>query len=203
MVIRGAPAIGVAAAMGVALGMKQAAADRLDEEMEAICSALAATRPTAVNLFWGIERMKKRYHELRADGADPDAIRDALVQEAQAILEEDIAINQAIGRHGADLVDRWNGLTDRFGELDFELCWRTKRGASGHGLGDRGHHLGVRVAQDQRPPARDHVDVAGAVGAGDIRALAARDKERIRADRAARANGRVDAARDHAAGPVK
>src|SRR6266516_891310 len=61
MVIRGAPAIGVAAAMGIALGMAQAGADRLDTQFQDICDALARTRPTAVNLFWAIDRMKKVY----------------------------------------------------------------------------------------------------------------------------------------------
>src|SRR5579885_260517 len=58
MVVRGAPAIGVAAAMGVALGVAQASPDSLDESFDRICAELAGTRPTAVNLFWGIERMK-------------------------------------------------------------------------------------------------------------------------------------------------
>jgi len=104
MVIRGAPAIGVAAAMGVALGVKQAAPERLDEEFEVICSTLAATRPTAVNLFWAIERMKKRYQELRSNGADAAEIALALEQEAVRVCEEDIEINKAIGRHGAELL---------------------------------------------------------------------------------------------------
>ena len=103
MVIRGAPAIGVAAAMGVALGIAGAdPADSLDDQMEIICAELASTRPTAVNLFWGISRMKKLYAELR--GLPYDAIRDALIREAILVREEDIAINRAIGRHGADLI---------------------------------------------------------------------------------------------------
>ena len=104
MVIRGAPAIGVAAAMGVAIGVQQAAAENLDAQIEEICSVLAATRPTAVNLFWAIERMKKCYRELRSAGTGVNAIRNELVAEAQRVLEEDIAINQSIGRHGAALL---------------------------------------------------------------------------------------------------
>jgi len=104
MVIRGAPAIGVAAAMGVALGVKQAAPQHLDEEFEIICAALAATRPTAVNLFWAIDRMKKRYQELRSSGSGPAEIALALEQEALRVHQEDIEINKAIGRHGADLL---------------------------------------------------------------------------------------------------
>jgi methylthioribose-1-phosphate isomerase len=98
MTIRGAPAIGVAAAMGVALGALQAR--DLAAEFPRICAALAATRPTAVNLFWAIERMKRRYAEL----ANDPGVREALAREAQLVREEDIAINRAIGRHGAALV---------------------------------------------------------------------------------------------------
>jgi methylthioribose-1-phosphate isomerase len=99
MVIRGAPAIGVAAAMGVALGMRDAGSDA---EFEEICATLAATRPTAVNLFWAIDRMRRRYRELR--GTPLPKLREALVQEAQRIRLEDIAINECIGRNGAPLV---------------------------------------------------------------------------------------------------
>jgi methylthioribose-1-phosphate isomerase len=102
MVIRGAPAIGVAAAMGVALGMLHANEGQLDQEMETICDALARTRPTAVNLFWGIERMKRLYAGVR--GQPAGEIRRRLVEEARAVREEDIAINRAIGRNGAVLV---------------------------------------------------------------------------------------------------
>jgi methylthioribose-1-phosphate isomerase len=96
MIIRGAPAIGVAAAMGVALGVAQGG------DFETICAELASTRPTAVNLFWGIERMKRLYASLRH--LPPDEIRDRLITEAKLVREEDIEINRAIGRHGAPLV---------------------------------------------------------------------------------------------------
>src|SRR5271157_5540703 len=102
MVIRGAPAIGVAAAMGVALGVLHAPAATLDSEFETICATLAATRPTAVNLFWAIGRMKKLYASMR--GRPIGEIRAAMVREAQQIYLEDIAINRAIGAHGALLV---------------------------------------------------------------------------------------------------
>lgn len=102
MVIRGAPAIGVAAAMGMALGALHADPARLDEEMETIGATLAATRPTAVNLFWAIDRMKRLYASLR--GRPVEQIRAALVREAQQVYLEDIAINEAIGRNGAALV---------------------------------------------------------------------------------------------------
>ncbi|MDP8980385.1 MAG: S-methyl-5-thioribose-1-phosphate isomerase [Acidobacteriota bacterium] len=99
MVIRGAPAIGVAAAMGVAIGMRDAATEA---EFEEICATLAATRPTAVNLFWAIDRMRRRYQELR--GTPLPELREALIQESQRIRLEDIAINECIGRNGAPLV---------------------------------------------------------------------------------------------------
>jgi methylthioribose-1-phosphate isomerase len=102
MVIRGAPAIGVAAAMGVALGIEKADAANLDAEFETICKTLAATRPTAVNLFWAIERMKNLYGTLR--GRPIEEIRARLSEEAQEIRRGDIAINQAMGQHGAELV---------------------------------------------------------------------------------------------------
>jgi methylthioribose-1-phosphate isomerase len=102
MVIRGAPAIGVAAAMGVALGVAHADGGDLDAQVERICDTLARTRPTAVNLFWAIDRMRKLYQSLR--GWPLAEIRERLAAEARQIRLEDIAINQAIGRHGADLV---------------------------------------------------------------------------------------------------
>jgi methylthioribose-1-phosphate isomerase len=102
MVIRGAPAIGVAAAMGVALGIVHADGSDLDGQFAKICHALAATRPTAVNLFWAIDRMKRAYAESR--GLPLEQLRGRLVAEAQQIRLEDIAINHAIGRNGAALV---------------------------------------------------------------------------------------------------
>jgi methylthioribose-1-phosphate isomerase len=96
MVIRGAPAIGVAAAMGVALGVQQ------DADFEKVCTTLAATRPTAVNLFWAIDRMRALKASL--DGAPRPQIVKKMVDEAKNIRLDDIAICQAIGRNGADLV---------------------------------------------------------------------------------------------------
>jgi len=102
MVIRGAPAIGVAAAMGVALGALHAHESTLDSEFETICATLAATRPTAVNLFWAIDRMKRLYATLK--GQPIAAIRAAMVEEAQLVYRDDIAINRAIGANGEPLV---------------------------------------------------------------------------------------------------
>jgi methylthioribose-1-phosphate isomerase len=102
MVIRGAPAIGVAAAMGVALGVLETPPEELDARFPVICDTLAATRPTAVNLFWAIDRMQRLYRSLR--GRPLSEIRDRMIAEARQVYLEDIAINQAIGRHGAALV---------------------------------------------------------------------------------------------------
>ncbi len=104
MVIRGAPAIGCAAAMGVAIGVQKATDENLDAQVEDICETLAATRPTAVNLFWGIERMKGLYKTLRSEGVETARIRDRLIDEAKEVLREDIEINKAMGRNGAALL---------------------------------------------------------------------------------------------------
>ena len=102
MIIRGAPAIGVAAAMGIALGVAQADANNLEAQFEKICATLARTRPTAVNLFWAIERMKRTFAE--SAGLSLPRLRNRLIAEAQQIRLEDIAINETIGRNGAALV---------------------------------------------------------------------------------------------------
>jgi methylthioribose-1-phosphate isomerase len=105
MIVRGAPAIGVAAAMGVALGVRDSKAQShaaLRSELEQICSTLAATRPTAVNLFWGIQRMRDRFEELAS--ASIDEIKRALIQQSQHMHAEDIAACQTMGRNGAVLL---------------------------------------------------------------------------------------------------
>ena len=107
MVIRGAPAIGVAAAMGLALEVKRSssAGAALRAEFEAAGRALAATRPTAVNLFWAIERMKRRFSAEEASGQrSASGLGDALVAEAKAIETEDLRACQAMGEHGAALL---------------------------------------------------------------------------------------------------
>jgi methylthioribose-1-phosphate isomerase len=102
MIIRGAPAIGVAAAMGVAIGVLHTDLTTLDADFDRICQTLAATRPTAVNLFWAIDRMKQKFAEVRH--LPLEQIRSALVAEAQEVKRQDIAICEAIGRNGAVLV---------------------------------------------------------------------------------------------------
>ncbi|MGQ0809802.1 MAG: S-methyl-5-thioribose-1-phosphate isomerase [Nitrospiraceae bacterium] len=103
--VRGAPAIGVTAAMGVALGAQTVETtdyDRFAKMVAEIGDHLAATRPTAVNLFWAIERMTKKVAELR--GRPVPDMKRALIEESQRILDEDIAMNKTMGRHGATLV---------------------------------------------------------------------------------------------------
>jgi methylthioribose-1-phosphate isomerase len=103
--VRGAPAIGVAAAMGLALGARQISASAFEEfwqKFEEICSHMAATRPTAVNLFWAIERIKKFVQENRDKGVE--AIQALLVQESQRMLDEDVETNKKIGSYGSVFV---------------------------------------------------------------------------------------------------
>lgn len=107
MVIRGAPAIGVAAAMGIALGIRDSRAEDVEElrkEFESITNTLASTRPTAVNLFWAIERMTKRFEELALKGTDRETIARRLIDEAIAIQVDDIQSNKRLGQFGEDLL---------------------------------------------------------------------------------------------------
>ncbi len=113
MVVRGAPAIGVAAAMGIALGVKNSGAETaaaLRPELGEICAVIGTTRPTAVNLFWAISRMQQKFETLA--GLKVSQIKQSLIEEAQRMHAEDIAINQAMGQHGAMLMpDRGGVLT--------------------------------------------------------------------------------------------
>jgi methylthioribose-1-phosphate isomerase len=107
MVIRGAPAIGVAAAMGIALGMRASKAtgtQKFAAEFFRLCELMAGTRPTAVNLFWAIERMKRVFAQAAEKGESVEQIKDRLDSEAQTIHDEDVASCRAIGRCGAEVV---------------------------------------------------------------------------------------------------
>jgi methylthioribose-1-phosphate isomerase len=111
MIVRGAPAIGVSAAMGIALGIKQSsAADpaTLRREFEQISKTIAETRPTAVNLFWAIRRMKEKFDAI--SGQPLPQIKAVLIAEARQMHVEDIAANQAMGRHGAALMPASGGV---------------------------------------------------------------------------------------------
>ena len=105
MVIRGAPAIGVAAAMGIALGVQTARANsvaELDPQFQEMCAVLTATRPTAVNLFWAVERMKRVYQRVRSQGIKE--VETTLIREALLIQEEDVRANREMGRLGQELI---------------------------------------------------------------------------------------------------
>src|SRR6266853_1372422 len=111
MVVRGAPAIGVAAAMGIALGVQNSKAENgadLKKDFDQICEIIRQTRPTAVNLFWAIRRMQEKFETLRVRPVAQ--IKQALVEEAQRMHAEDIAANQAMGRHGATLMPSSGGV---------------------------------------------------------------------------------------------
>jgi methylthioribose-1-phosphate isomerase len=111
MVVRGAPAIGVAAAMGIALGVQNSKAENaadLKKDFDQICEIIRQTRPTAVNLFWAISRMQEKFESLRSRPIPQ--IKQALIEESQHMHAEDIAANQAMGRHGATLMPSSGGV---------------------------------------------------------------------------------------------
>jgi methylthioribose-1-phosphate isomerase len=107
MVVRGAPAIGVSAAMGLALGAKQSAATSvtdLGRDFDQLCQMMSMTRPTAVNLFWAIEKMRVEFSRVISVTQNLAEIRTALIDEALKIYREDIEANRALGRFGAELI---------------------------------------------------------------------------------------------------
>jgi methylthioribose-1-phosphate isomerase len=115
MVIRGAPAIGVAAAMGIALGMNRSSATgtkQFTTEFQKTCDLMAATRPTAVNLFWAIERMKRTFANAAQRGASVEELKAVLTADARRIHDEDVQSCRTMGSYGASLVpDRARILT--------------------------------------------------------------------------------------------
>jgi methylthioribose-1-phosphate isomerase len=113
MVVRGAPAIGVSAAYGVALGAKNTTAKNAQDfapEFEKICARLAGTRPTAVNLFWAIDRMKALFARLLTSNATLVQIQEKILAEANAMYDEDIAACKAMGAYGAELLPDEGGV---------------------------------------------------------------------------------------------
>src|SRR3954469_13644914 len=107
MVIRGAPAIGVATAMGIALGMKRSTAKGTKQfavEFQKTCDMMAGTRPTAVNLFWAIDRMKRVFADAAQAGCSVDELQQRLIAEGLAIHDEDVESCRTMGAHGASLV---------------------------------------------------------------------------------------------------
>src|SRR5271163_4104843 len=153
MVVRGAPAIGVSAAMGVALGIQKSPAatvSALDADFETIAKTLASTRPTAVNLFWGIERMRQRYEALKTETTELDAIRKGLVAEARVMYDEDIAACRTMGAHGSSPMPRSGSVLTHCNAGALATC------GYGSALGviraaiERGHELHV-YADETRP----------------------------------------------------
>jgi methylthioribose-1-phosphate isomerase len=154
MVVRGAPAIGVAAAMGVALGIKNSSATTipaLTSELESISKTLAATRPTAVNLFWAIERMRNRFFALaKQPGITIPSIKDGLITEANTMYDEDIAACRTMGAYGEPLMPQAGGVLTHCNAGALASC------GYGMALGviraavERGHQLHV-YADETRP----------------------------------------------------
>jgi methylthioribose-1-phosphate isomerase len=154
MVIRGAPAIGVAAAMGIALGASQSVGTSvadLEDDLGYICDVMGKTRPTAVNLFWAIERMRAAFQRVKGEQKDVEEIKKLLVAEALAIFEEDIAANRAIGKHGGPLIpDNATVLTHcNAGALATAGDYGTALGVI-RGARDAGKRVAV-IADETRP----------------------------------------------------
>ena len=154
MVVRGAPAIGVSAAMGLALGASQSvgmSVSDLKDDFDYMCQVMSQTRPTAVNLFWAIERMRARFKREEATTKDVAEIKARLVDEALDIFKEDIAANRAIGRHGADLIpDNSTVLTHcNAGALATAGDYGTALGVI-RGARDAGKRVAV-IADETRP----------------------------------------------------
>jgi methylthioribose-1-phosphate isomerase len=154
MVVRGAPAIGVSAAMGVALGVKQSTAVSISDltpEFDTICNTLAATRPTAVNLFWAIARMRERYSALAtAAGATREYIADALIREAQQMYDEDIVACKTMGVNGAALLPESGGVLTHCNAGALATCgYGTALGVIRAAV-ERGHTIHI-YADETRP----------------------------------------------------
>jgi methylthioribose-1-phosphate isomerase len=107
MVVRGAPAIGVSAAMGLALGANQSVGTSvadLEYDFKFMCKVMEATRPTAVNLFWAVERMRAVLARAKTETKDVEEVRNRLTEEALKIFQDDIESNRALGKFGGELI---------------------------------------------------------------------------------------------------
>jgi methylthioribose-1-phosphate isomerase len=154
MVVRGAPAIGVSAAMGLALGAKQSVGTSiadLEFDFDYMCDVMASTRPTAVNLFWAIERMRQLFRHAKAETEDVDEVKRRLVVEAQTIFKEDIEANRSLGRFGGELIpDNSTVLTHcNAGALATAGDYGTALGVI-RGARDAGKRIAV-IADETRP----------------------------------------------------
>ncbi|MEJ7846588.1 MAG: S-methyl-5-thioribose-1-phosphate isomerase [Pyrinomonadaceae bacterium] len=154
MVVRGAPAIGVSAAYGIALGAKQFVGTNivdLEDELEYICDVLGATRPTAVNLFWAIDRMKRTFQKAKAEGRSVSEIKQILIEDSKAIHEEDIESQRLIAQFGGELLeDNSTVLTHcNAGALATGGVWGTALGVI-RGAVNQGKIISV-IADETRP----------------------------------------------------
>ena len=154
MVVRGAPAIGVSAAYGMALGAKQFVGTTvvdLEDELEFISDVLAKTRPTAVNLFWAIDRMNRTFQTAKSDGRSVSEIKQIMLDDAKAIHEEDIESQRLIAQFGGELLeDNSTVLTHcNAGALATGGVWGTALGVI-RGAVDQGKHIAV-IADETRP----------------------------------------------------
>jgi methylthioribose-1-phosphate isomerase len=154
MVVRGAPAIGVSCAYGIALGAKNFVGtntDDLAEELEYICEVLSKTRPTAINLFWAIDRMKRTFAEAKKGGKSVGEIKQILIDDAKAIHEEDIEAQRLIAQYGGELIENdSNVLTHcNAGALATGGVWGTALGVI-RGAVDQGKKVSV-FADETRP----------------------------------------------------
>lgn len=154
MVIRGAPAIGVSCAYGIALGAKNFVGtnvDDLEEEIEYICDVMSKTRPTAINLFWAIDRMKRTFQKAKEEGKSVSEIKQILIDESKAIHDEDIESQRLIAKFGGELLDdNSNVLTHcNAGALATGGVWGTALGVI-RGAVDQGKNVKV-FADETRP----------------------------------------------------
>ncbi|MDH3529070.1 MAG: S-methyl-5-thioribose-1-phosphate isomerase [Acidobacteriota bacterium] len=154
MVIRGAPAIGVSCAYGIALGLKNFVGMNvvdMSEELDYICEVLGKTRPTAINLFWAIDRMKRTFTAAKDEGKSVNEIKEIMIEDAKAIHEEDIESQRLIAQFGGELLDdQSNVLTHcNAGALATGGVWGTALGVI-RGAIDQGKKVSV-IADETRP----------------------------------------------------
>jgi len=154
MVVRGAPAIGVSAAYGIALGVKLFVGTNvvdLEDELDYICEVMGKTRPTAVNLFWAIDRMKRTFAKAKADGKSVSEIKQILIDDAKAIHEEDIESQRLIAQFGGELIENDSCVLTHCnaGALATGGVWGTALGVI-RGAVNQGKTVSV-IADETRP----------------------------------------------------
>ncbi len=154
MIVRGAPAIGVSAAYGIALGAKNfvgTSVDDLEEELEYICDVMGKTRPTAVNLFWAIDRMKRTFQKAKAEGKTVSEIKQTLIKDAKDIHDEDIESQRLIAEYGGELLENDSTVLTHCnaGALATGGVWGTALGVI-RGAINQGKAIAV-IADETRP----------------------------------------------------